>query len=772
MAIETGSSSGAKHNDITDNVFFSVVRSLYSDPKTLLVGVWSVFVAALLAYYKTTEVFHLYFAILFIVGGFVRVFLARLFDKAICQPISRRQYEIWEKYYAIAGSLYVGLICSWFICCIYLSDDKFVHMMALTLTLCFLVGIIGRNFASKVVVDLQVYTSAFMITLGLAVHGDVYYLILSLFLLPFLLANKFIAKRLRNMLFRAEREADDHRIVANRFDVALNSITHGVAMFSPKGDITVANEKFTNLSGTSSTNLIGENISSLDKKIRLSDSKATTLGQELSDYLDYGEARKLTFQIDSAKTIEAFFNPMHSGGVVLLSDISDRVASENAIKKLASFDPLTNLPNRRHFISEIDKILSKNNQLQPCAMFFVDLDKFKVVNDTLGHAIGDKLLRKFAESLEAMLPENAIVCRFGGDEFVVAIPEMQDNAECSALAETIINEAAQPIVIDGNTIKVGATIGIAIAPKDGKSADQLLQYTDSALYDAKARGRSTYTFYSEKLGEAIQFRRQLEMDMRTALKNKEFKVHYQPLVNLEYGKITTCEALLRWHHPQYGNISPSVFVHIAEETGLITQIGEYVLQQAARDCLTWPSDTRVAVNVSSIQFCKTDIVRVVSDVLQTTGLPANRLEVEITETAMLEDLDETTHTLQALSDIGVRISLDDFGTGFSSLSYLHTLPFDKVKIDRSFLENGLSDTRTLTLLKGVVELINNLGLNVVVEGIECEDQINMLVKNMKVDEFQGFLFAKPMPLNDIYQLLDVFEKPGVHDNCEVSKIHA
>jgi len=772
MAIETGSQAGTKHSDITDNIFFSVVRSLYSDPKTLLVGVWSVFAAALLAYYKTSEVFHLYFAILFICGGFVRIFLSWLFDKAICEPISRRQYQIWEKYYAISGSLYVALICSWFICSIYLSDDRFVHLMALTLNLCFLVGIIGRNFASKIVVDLQVYTSAFMITLGLALHGDIYYLILSLFLLPFLLANKYIAMRLRNMLFRAEREAEDHRVVANRFDIALNNIAHGVAMFTPKGDITVANEKFTSLSDIDKTSLIGENILSLDKTIRLMDSKVTTLGQELSDYLDYEEARKLTFQVDGAKTIEAFFNPMHSGGVVLLSDISDRIASENAIKKLASFDPLTNLPNRRHFISEIDKILSKNNQLRPCAMFFVDLDKFKVVNDTLGHTIGDKLLRKFAERLEAMLPKNALVCRFGGDEFVVAMPDMQDNAECSELAEKIIKEAARPIVIDGNNIKVGATIGIALAPKDGKSADQLLQYTDSALYDAKARGRSTYTFYSEKLGEAIQFRRQLEMDMRNALKNKEFIVHYHPLVNLEYGRITTCEALLRWHHPQYGNISPSVFVHIAEETGLITQIGEYVLQQAARDCLTWPADTRVAVNVSSIQFCKTDIVRVVSDILQTTGLPANRLEVEITETAMLEDLDETTHTLQALSDLGVRISLDDFGTGFSSLSYLHTLPFDKVKIDRSFLENGLSDTRTLTLLKGVVELINNLGLDVVVEGIECEDQINMLVKNMKVDEFQGFLFAKPMPLDDIHELLNVFQEPGLQDNYITRKMHA
>jgi len=764
MAIDIGSNKGAGRTDITDNIFFSVVRSLYADPKTLVVGIVSVFAAAILAFYKTGQSFHLYFATLFICGGLGRVYLATLFDKAICQPISRKQYEIWERYYAISGSIYVGLICAWFISGIYFSDDKFIHLMTTALCLCFLVGIIGRNFASKIVVDLQVYTSAIMFTLGLALHGDVYYMLLSFFLLPYLLANRYIAARLRSMLFRAEREAEDHRIVANRFDVALNSMTHGVAMFAPSGDITVANAKFYSLLGSENKDLIGQNILSLDQTIHVLDKNITTLGEKLSEYLTYGEANKLSFQINGSKTIEAYFNPMHSGGVVLLSDISDRVASENAIRKLASFDPLTNLPNRRHFISEIDQILSNNNQLQPCAMFFVDLDKFKVVNDTLGHAIGDKLLRKFAERLEAMLPQNAIVCRFGGDEFVVAIPELQETEQCRELAETIISEASQPVVIDGNKIKVGATIGIAIAPKDGNTADQLLQYTDSALYDAKARGRSTYTFYSEKLGEAIQFRRQLEMDMRSALKNNEFVVHYQPLVNLEYGRITTCEALLRWRHPQYGNISPSVFVHIAEETGLITKIGEYVLQQAARDCISWPSDTRVAVNVSSIQFCKTDIVRVVSDVLQTTGLPANRLEIEITETAMLEDLDETTKTLQALSDIGVRISLDDFGTGFSSLSYLHTLPFDKVKIDRSFLENGLSDTRTLTLLKGVVELINNLGLNVVVEGIECEDQINMLVKNMKVDEFQGFLFAKPMPAADIIEMLGVFQKPENQDN--------
>jgi len=772
MVVDTGSAMGANQNDITDNIFFSVVRSLYADSKTLLVGVWCVFAAALLAYYKSYDVFHLYFAALFMGGGCGRIYLSRLFDKAICEPISRKQYEFWERYYALSGSIYVGLICSWFICSIYLSDDRFIHLMTTALSLCYLVGIIGRNFASKVVVDLQVYTSAFMFTLGLALHGDIYYMMLALFLMPFLLANRYIATRLRNMLFRAEREAEDHRIVANRFDIALNSISHGVAMLSPSGEITVANRKFASLIGTQANSIIGENISILDQTINMLDGKVNTFGQEVVAYLEYGETQKFIFQVNGSKTIEAYYNPMHSGGVVLLSDVSDRVASENAIKKLASFDPLTNLPNRRHFISEIDQILLKNDQLQPCAMFFVDLDKFKVINDTLGHSIGDKLLRKFAERLQEILPENAICCRFGGDEFVVAMPDMQETEECRALAERIIHHAALPIVIDGNSIKVGATIGIAIAPKDGTNADQLLQYTDSALYDAKARGRSTYTFYSEKLGEAIQFRRQLEMDMRSALKNNEFLVHYQPLVNLDYGRITTCEALLRWHHPQYGNISPSVFVHIAEETGLITQIGEHVLQQAAQDCLTWPSDTRVAVNVSSIQFCKTDIVRVVSDVLQKTGLPANRLEVEITETAMLEDLDETTQTLQALSDIGVRISLDDFGTGFSSLSYLHTLPFDKVKIDRSFLENGLSDKRTLTLLKGVVELINNLGLNVVVEGIECEDQINMLVKNMKVDEFQGFLFAKPMPLQDISEMLNVFQKPGRENTFAEQKLLA
>jgi predicted signal transduction protein with EAL and GGDEF domain len=355
--------------------------------------------------------------------------------------------------------------------------------------------------------------------------------------------------------------------------------------------------------------------------------------------------------------------------------------------------------------------------------------------------------------MRSSMPEKAMACRFGGDEFVVVVPGKLSRPDCSAFAEKLIEEISKPALIDGNQLIVGASIGIAQCPVNGNDYSQLLKVSDVALYDAKARGRGCYSFYTDELGDIIRDRRHLENELRRALDRNQLELHYQPLINLEENRITTFEALVRWNHPERGMIPPSVFIPVAEEIGFISQIGKFVLETATRQCIQWPKNISVAVNVSSLQFQQSDVCSVIGAALAKSGLSASRLEVEVTESAMLENVEETTATLKRLAATGVRISLDDFGTGFSSLSYLHTLPLDKVKIDRSFIENVQTDERSLVLLSGVTHLAHELGLSITIEGVETAEQMEILCSKVHVNEMQGYLFGRAIPANDVAELL-------------------
>ncbi|MGI9353029.1 MAG: putative bifunctional diguanylate cyclase/phosphodiesterase [Rhizobiaceae bacterium] len=752
MNEKTSTVEEVNSGNLPDNIYASVVRSLYADAQTLLVGVLSVAVAPLVLYWKGGDKIQLVFSAFFLVIGIFRLLLAKEFDFRIRDDSTREEFHKWENRYVLMSSLYVSLLGGWFLVGVMRSADPFVEILSLSLVLCYLSGVIGRNFGSSKLVLVQVLIGSSLIIAGLLGSGGVYNIVLATFLLPFFLAIKLMSARLREMLHTAEITAQANRIIANRFDTALENVMHGIAMFSRDGTITVANERFLTLAGLEGEDIIGSDVSILNATGDIAD-KDEAFSARIKTYLNSNHSQKFTFQLNGGRTIEADYNSMEEGGVVVLSDITERVISERAIKDLANFDTLTKLPNRRYFVSEMKRTMVKNGELQPCSMFFIDLDKFKEVNDTLGHAVGDKLLKVIAARLSIVLDSKDLICRFGGDEFVVVVAGLTGVNDCSKLAETLIDQLNKPVEVDHHSITIGASIGIACAPQDGATAEDLLQHTDVALYDAKAKGRGTYTFYSEELGDAIQLRRELEIDLKSALENDSLNIHYQPLIDVKKCRITTCEALIRWNHPKHGPISPETFIKIAEESGFIEQLGEYVLRNAMSECANWPENVRVAVNVSAIQFYRSDVFTTISKILAETGLDPNRLEIEVTETVMLTNFDEATFTLNQLSDLGVKISLDDFGTGFSSLSYLHQLPLDKVKIDRSFIKNGIADKRSYTLLKGVVELTKNLGLTVVLEGIETEEQLGQLSNDIKIDEVQGYLFSRPLSSRDISSLL-------------------
>jgi diguanylate cyclase (GGDEF)-like protein len=440
---------------------------------------------------------------------------------------------------------------------------------------------------------------------------------------------------------------------------------------------------------------------------------------------------------------------MQDGGwVAVHEDITERRRAEAKITHLARHDMLTNLPNRVLFREQLENEFERVQSGRGFAVHCLDLDHFKTVNDTLGHPIGDELLKLVAGRLVEVVPKSDFVARIGGDEFAVVQTNVRQPEQCSQLASRIVEVVSRPYDIDGRHIVIGTSIGIAIAPNDGANPDLLLKNADMALYLAKGDGRGTHRFFEREMDKRLQARRSLELDLRKAIADGEFEVHYQPIVYLQTGKVSGFEALLRWNHPERGQISPVEFIPLAEETGLILPLGEWVLRTACAQAARWPQPVGVAVNLSAMQFKGRNLVQLTMNALAASGLAAGRLDLEITESVLLQDESNTLAILHQLRDIGVQISMDDFGTGYSSLAYLRNFPFDKIKIDRSFVREMLVRKDCQAIVRAVVGLARSLGITTIIEGVETKEQFE-LAKADGCDEGQGWLFAKAMPDRDI-----------------------
>lgn len=461
----------------------------------------------------------------------------------------------------------------------------------------------------------------------------------------------------------------------------------------------------------------------------------------------------LELDMQSGQVLEFTLQHMDNGGFVFLAeDITERKVAEAEKDRLARFDSLTGLPNRAILRDRMARALSECRPDNMCAVHFIDLDQFKQVNDTLGHTRGDMLLEAVAKRLMDVTRDAGVIARFGGDEFVVLQAPINSPDQCEALAKCILTRLGGTYDLDGHKVVVTASIGIAMAKRQ-MDPDQFLRNADMALYRAKSDGRGTWRWFETSMEARAQARRTLELDLRNALETEAFELHYQPLFNLKTRSIQTCEALLRWPHPTRGMVPAAEFIPVAEEMGLIVEIGKQALNKACLECLRWPGATSVAVNLSSMQFSRSNVPALVQDVLASTNLSANRLEIEITESTLLQDTIRTRHDLYQLEQLGVKISLDDFGTAYSSLSYLHSFPFNKVKIDQSFLRGIANDQRKITLLRGMTRLSAQLGLHVVVEGVESEEQFELLLSDESIDEAQGYLLCRPMPASAVRKLL-------------------
>jgi diguanylate cyclase (GGDEF)-like protein len=444
---------------------------------------------------------------------------------------------------------------------------------------------------------------------------------------------------------------------------------------------------------------------------------------------------------------------MSNGGwVATHEDITERRASEARISHMALHDALTGLPNRLFYREQMEDRLKHLGRDNKFSVLCLDLDHFKSVNDTLGHPFGDKLLRQVADRMRDCLRDGDTIARLGGDEFAVLQANMKDPNDAVMLSARLIEALSAPYDLDGHQVVVGASIGIAIAPTDANDPDTLLKSADMALYRAKADGRGNYRFFEAAMDAQLQARRVMELDLRKALGEGEFEVFYQPLVNVISGEITSFEALVRWNHPERGMIAPLDFIPLAEETGLIVPIGEWILREACNEAMKWPSDIRIAVNLSPAQFRVRSLTQMVMAALAYSGLAAHRLELEITESILLVDNDKTLATLHQLRALGVRISMDDFGTGYSSLSYLRSFPFDKIKIDRSFVHGVNASADSKAIIRAVTGLGASLGMTTTGEGVETLSEFEYL-REQGCTEAQGYLFGKAAPASEALKLL-------------------
>jgi diguanylate cyclase (GGDEF)-like protein/PAS domain S-box-containing protein len=438
--------------------------------------------------------------------------------------------------------------------------------------------------------------------------------------------------------------------------------------------------------------------------------------------------------------------------VGVIEDVTERKQSEARIARLAHYDALTGLPNRVFFREQLDQALKRVRRGEKLAVLFLDLDKFKGVNDTLGHQGGDELLKTVAGRLQGCVRDTDIVARLGGDEFAIVQTDVTGASDVTDLAERIHGVLRQFCELEGNRFSMDASIGIAMAPADGTEADLLLKNADLAMYGAKADGRGTYRFFEAEMDAHMKARRAMEFDLRQAIMCGEFELYYQPLVNIRDRKVAGCEALMRWRHPKRGMVSPTEFIPVAEDAGIVNQLGEWALRTACAEAVTWRDDIIVTVNVSSVQFKNDSLVQLVISALAETGLPAERLELEITESVLLHDNEATLRILHQLKKLGVRISMDDFGTGYSSLNYLRKFPFDKVKIDRSFIEHITGDASSLAIVQAVISIAKSRNIATTAEGVETKEQLDLL-RALGCTEMQGFLFSKAKPAAELASLL-------------------
>jgi len=746
--------SARRRSEISADVYIPFVETLFRDGLTLTIGFCAQTLLVAMVYWKTGDIEYLVVAAGLVTVAFLRLRNMRKYRNAP-RPEDWDEARRRENDYILYGSMHglmLGMFC---FVGIYLAHDSFAEIAAICVTLASATSISGRNYGSPRMVMIFIMTMTWPISLGFILRGDPYHVILGALSIPFFFAIKRFADLVREVLFTAILEEKKANRLAQRFNRALNTMSHGLVMLGPDRRVVVANAEAAHLMSLKTPEaMLGRSIHAL------------LMRGVAGGMLDMKDCRYIEAQLTRAlregrdrKVLVSFTNGQHYEfsaregsqelGVITFEDVSARVEAEEKIRSMARYDSLTGLPNRAYFHEIVDEAMAGGDRNRLCGVAVLDLDDFKSVNDTLGHPIGDGLIYAVAERLAGFAGDQVKVSRFGGDEFMIYFDHVEDESHLATVLDSIFAGLSGDVDVAGHVLRIQASGGAVISRVKDTDVDAMIVKADLALYKVKDLGKNDWRLFESSMDAAFRNRQLMKADLRSTVENKGLRVVYQPIVDMETMRIASCEALCRWDHPDLGPISPGIFIPLAEEMGIISDISAFVLEAACVQCAKWPDPISVSVNLSARDFRSHDVVDRVRETLALTRLAPHRLEIEVTETALLDDKSLTRRYIEEIKSLGVRIALDDFGTGYSSLSYLHTLPLDKVKIDRSFLIDVTQNERSLELLKGIVNLSRPLGLQVTVEGVETYEQLRILANFVKPDLVQGFLFGAPLSASGI-----------------------
>ena len=741
--------------------YVSTVRAVYTDRRAMVMAVLSCAVAASAAAVKTGSPLLWGNAAVFVLIAIFRYVSMTRFIAAKVGPTDVEAAQKWElraTYWATLMALNCGLWC--FFSFLFVNDG-FAELIAMTTTVACMVGIVTRNFGLDRMLTIQLFVAVTFLSAGLLLKGDIYHPILGFLLIPMLISFKFLAKDVRNVLLASVHARVEASRLAVELDTALDTMHHGLAMLDADGLIAVVNgeaeEVFDHFVPG---NWLGRSFAALVAQAASRGTIPQRSAEDLMQVVNGHRNGKVLLKLANQRYSEVTVSSRQDKVVLLFEDITERVRAEERINFMAHFDALTGLPNRGYFAQQVGADLERRRARrsgETAMLMIVDIDDFKHVNDTTGHLVGDRLLVEAAERLKHALGLNSLVARLGGDEFIIYRSGDVADADVEADPAAILAAFKSPFSIMGESLSTNVSVGVVTSTDPAEDLDGLMTKADLALYKAKGAGKAQAQVFRNEMDTAYRYRQRLKTELRAAVEADGLTLAFQPLIDLKTRKVVACEALARWTHPTLGTVPPGLFIPIAEETGLISDITRWALRTAATECANWPNDISVSVNVSARDFRNADVEEMVNSALTASGLPAHRLEVEVTETALIEEREAATKILSSLGKRGIGIALDDFGTGYSSLSYLQALPFTKLKVDRSFVMDITSNARSLKLLSNVAQLGKDINLTVTAEGVETEEQLALIQAHTKVDQIQGYLFGVPLPKREIAELIDRME---------------
>jgi diguanylate cyclase (GGDEF)-like protein len=739
-----------------------MIRSLYADRRSMLFGAFGSALAAAVAALEARSMILGAFVGLFILVGLVRNADMRAFDAVQLSDTNVRLALHWEIRATIGAAAIALIYGTWCMVSFWLVDDPFAELTAASVSVSVLVGVSQRNFAIDRLMTIQVLLIAVPLALGLLLVGNIYYALLTLLLLPFFASLRRIAGSARQILLRAVHGRLAASALATQLDTALTTLEHGLMMLDNAGTIEVANgQALQAFNLPNSQSWIGRPASELFDVAVDSQAMPKAARDQLGSLIAAHSSGKLLLSVRPGRHFEVSVSSRGPKTVLLFEDISARIIAEERMSYMARYDALTNLPNRAYFAQQVEAILRERRETghpTHVALWIVDVDDFKHINDTMGHIAGDSVLAEMGRRLPLAFGENAICARLGGDEFIAFRADGIAPQFLAERSEHVLASMGAEMRLPDRSMVVDVSIGMVISENSGDDLESLMVKADLAIYAAKGTGKAKVVQFHERMDTEYQLRQQLKQDLKQAIAGGEITLAYQAVVDPRKNRIVGCEALARWDHPELGPISPALFIPIAEETGLITDLTRAVLAMATRDCNTWPGDTTIAVNLSARDFRACNVESMVLDAIKVSGLPHHRLEIEVTESAVIEEREAATMALAALCRKGVGVALDDFGTGYSSLSYLQALPLTKLKIDRSFVIDIEADPQALRLLANVAQLGKDLDLKITVEGVETEGQLNLLTSQTKIDQIQGFVYGPPLNLEAMTRLLQAHHR--------------